>query len=237
MDWHARLGSKLVSLEEAIAHVRTGATVGIAPFTTTPATLCGGLAAAARAGRVSHLQIQHLAALFPWTEPALQGRVRLLDNYATPANRAACHRGEMDYLPIGLWRSHALPDGVRPDPDVFFVPVSPPDAAGFCSFGTGVWMSPLLVAGAKCVVAEVQEDFIRTGGENFVHVDQIDWFVEIRDAGGIHAGGLPVHGPAEHHRLAAASWCGEFDQLVPVAGDKPFATNGGGKVGGAAGQR
>jgi acyl-CoA hydrolase len=180
MDWHARLGSKLVSLEEAIAHVRTGATVGIAPFTTTPATLCGGLAAAARAGRVSHLQIQHLAALFPWTEPALQGRVRLLDNYATPANRAACHRGEMDYLPIGLWRSHALPDGVRPDPDVFFVPVSPPDAAGFCSFGTGVWMSPLLVAGAKCVVAEVQEDFIRTGGENFVHVDQIDWFVEGR---------------------------------------------------------
>jgi acyl-CoA hydrolase len=178
MDWRARLGSKLVSLEEAISHVTPGATVGIAPFTTTPATLCEGLAARARARGVTDVRVEHLAALFPWTEPELQGSLRLLDNYATPPNRAACHRGEMDYLPIGLWRSHELPAGVRRDPDVFFVPVSPPDAAGYCSFGTGVWMSPIVVAGAKCVVAEIQEDFIRTGGENFVHVDQIDWFVE-----------------------------------------------------------
>ncbi len=187
MDWRARLGPKLVSLEEALAHVAPGATVGIAPFTTTPLTLCEGLAERARAGRVADLRVEHLAALFPWTDPELLGALRLLDNYATPPNRAACHQGAMDYLPIGLWRSHELPDGLTLDPDVFFVPVSPPDAAGFCSYGTGVWMSPTIVARAKCVVAEVQEDFIRTGGENFVHVDQIHCFVE---------GKAPVPAPA-----------------------------------------
>jgi acyl-CoA hydrolase len=178
MDWRARLGSKLVSLDAAIGRVSSGDTVGVAPFTTSPITLCNGLIARGRAGGLENVRVEHLASLVSWTEPDLQGAFRLVDNYATPPNRAACHAGDMDYLPIGLWRSHVLPDGVTPDPDFFLVPVSPPDANGWCSFGTGVWMSPILVDGAKTVIAEVQEDFIRTGGENHVHVDQIDWFVE-----------------------------------------------------------
>jgi 4-hydroxybutyrate CoA-transferase len=180
MDWRSRLGRKLVSAEEAVSHVRPGATVAIAPYTTTPATLCEALAARGRAGELADVRIEHLASLFRWTAPDLRGAFRLRDNYATPHNREACHAGEVDYLPIGLWRSHSLPDGLTPDPDVYLVPVSPPDARGFCSFGSGVWMSPTLVAGAGLAVAEVQEDFIRTGGENFVHVDQIDWFAEGR---------------------------------------------------------
>ena len=180
MDWRSRLGSKLVSLEEAVSHVASGATVAVAPYTTTPVTLCEGLAARGRVGGLADVRIEHLASLFCWTALDLRGVFRLRDNYATPHNREACHAGEVDYLPIGLWRSHALPDGLTPDPDVFLVPVSPPDARGWCSFGSGVWMSPTVVAGARLVVAEVQEDFIRTGGENFVHVDQIDWFTDGR---------------------------------------------------------
>jgi len=131
-----------------------------------------------RKGGLENVQVHHLASAVCWTEPELRGVFRLRDNYATPANRAACHAGESDYLPIGLFRSHELPDGVAQHADVFLVPVSPPDAAGYCSFGPGVWMSPTMVRSAKLVIAEVQEDFIRTGGENFVHVDEIDWFVE-----------------------------------------------------------
>ncbi len=164
MDWRSRLGTKLVSLQEAVSHVASGATVAVAPFTTTPVTLCEALASRGRAGGVSDVRIEHLASLFCWTDPGLRGVFRLVDNYATPPNREACHAGEVDYLPIGLWRSHTVPDGLTRDPDVFFVPVSPPDERGFCSFGSGVWLSPTLVVGAKLVVAEVQEDFIRTGG-------------------------------------------------------------------------
>jgi acyl-CoA hydrolase/class 3 adenylate cyclase len=178
MDWRSRLGGRLVSAEEAVSHVASGATVGVAPFTTTPVTLCEGLVARGRASGLSDVRIEHPASLFCWTEPDLRGVFRLRDNYATVHNREACHAGEVDYLPIGLWRSHAVPDGLTPDPDVFLVPVSPPDARGYCSYGTGVWFSPTVVQGAKLVLAEVQADFIRTGGENHVHVDQIDWFVE-----------------------------------------------------------
>lgn len=177
-DWRSSLGPKLVSLEDAVGRVESGQTVAVAPFTRSPTTLCHGLIERGRKGGLSNVRVDHLASAVCWTEPELQGVFRLRDNYATPANRAACHAGASDYLPIGLYRAYELPDGVSSRPDVFLVPTSPPDEHGMCSFGSGVWMSPTLVEGARLVIAEVQEDFIRTGGENFVHVDQIDLFVE-----------------------------------------------------------
>jgi hypothetical protein len=38
-------------------------------------------------------------------------------------------------------------------------------------------MSPTMARAAQCVIAEVQEDFIRTGGENYIHMDEIDWYL------------------------------------------------------------
>lgn len=203
MDWRSGLGSKLVSLDEAVSHVASGMTVGVAPFTSTPTTLCEGLRRRGRADGLENVRVEHLAALFGWTDPDLRGVFRLLDNYATPPNREACAAGAMDYLPIGLWRSYEVPDGLTRDPDVFLVPVSPPDARGHCSFGPGVWMSPTLVAGARCVVAEVREDFIRTGGDNFVHIDQIDWFTE----GSPPEGGPPVAPPSDEEVAQAEAIC------------------------------
>jgi 4-hydroxybutyrate CoA-transferase len=178
MDWRQRLGKKLTDLETAVSHIESGQTIAAAPFTSSPATLCHGLMERGRKGEIENVNVHHLASAVCWTEPEFEGVFRLRDNYATPANRAACHEGRTDYLPIGFFRSHELPDGVVQEPDAFLVPVSPPNEGGYCSYGPGVWMSPTMVQRAKLVVAEVQEDFIRTGGENFVHVNEIDWFVE-----------------------------------------------------------
>ncbi len=177
-DWRGRLGSKLVSLEDAVSRVESGMTVAASPFTCSPITLGRGLMERARKGGLENIRVDHLASAIPWTDPEVRHVFRLRDNYATPANREACHAGETDYLPIGLFRQYELPAGVQQEPDIFLVPVSPPNELGYCSFGPGVWMSPLCVERAKVVIAEVHEDFIRTGGENYVHVDQIDFFVE-----------------------------------------------------------
>ena len=112
MGWRERCGAKLVPLEMATKHIRSGDTVAVAPFTTTPFTLCKALIELGRKGGLERVRIEHLAALVCWTEPDLKGVFELLDNYATPANRAACHAGEMDYLPIGVWKSYELPAGV-----------------------------------------------------------------------------------------------------------------------------
>ncbi len=67
---------------------------------------------------------------------------------------------------------------MHPEPDFFLVPLSPPDARGYCSFGSGVWMSLTAARKAKRVIAEIQPDFIRTGGDNYIHIDQVDLFIE-----------------------------------------------------------
>jgi acyl-CoA hydrolase len=141
--------------------------------------LCEGLKAYGTRVGLTDVRVEHLAAFVSWTDSdEVRSTFRLADNYATPPNRPAVHAGQTDYLPIGLWRSHEVPLGLTPEPDVFLVPVSPPDAHGFCSFGPGVWLSKTFTRNARYVVAEVHEDFIRTGGENYVHVDEIDRFVE-----------------------------------------------------------
>ena len=177
-SWRDRLGAKLVDLPAAVGRVESGQTLAIAPYTSTPFTLCDALAERGRKGELERVRIDHLASLTCWTSDDLKGAFELHDNYATPPNREACHAGDMEYLPVGLWKSYELPPGVSPEPDVFLVPVSPPNAAGFCSFGPGVWMSRTMSQRARLVIAEIQPDFIRTFGENYIHVDEIDLFVE-----------------------------------------------------------
>ncbi len=177
MSWQDQCKSKLATPAAAAATVESGQVVHVAPYSTTPLTLCNALKQHAMSGAVEDLRIDHPAAACSWTEVELEGRLRLKDNYATPPNRIQCHAGAMDYLPVGIWKSWEIPPGFHQNPDVFLVPVSPPNELGFCSFGSGVWLSPTVKKKAKRVIAEVHEDFIRTGGENFIHVDEIDLFV------------------------------------------------------------
>jgi acyl-CoA hydrolase len=167
----------LVTPAEAVARIRPGDVVAVAPFTCTPQTLCQALIERVRGG-LSGIRIDHPAALSPWCEPDVLPGIELHDNYATPFNRAAVHAGAVEYLPIGLWQTDTVPPGFTSRPDVFLVPVSPPDRHGWCSFGPGVWLSGTLARNAAIVIAEVHEDFIRTGGENHVHIDRLDVLCE-----------------------------------------------------------
>ena len=90
-----------------------------------------------------------------------------------------------------------------PKPDVFLVPVSPPNKHGYCSFGSGVWLSRTVAAKAGRVIAEVHDDFIRTGGENFIHVDEIDLMVESQAV----VGGPPLPPPSEEDVAAVEVIC------------------------------
>jgi 4-hydroxybutyrate CoA-transferase len=145
------------------------------------------------------VRVDHAAALFCWTAPELRGAFSLHDNFATPLNRTAIQDGQADYLPISVWQSGVTPPHYDPHPDFYLVPISPPDAHGYCSYGPGVWLSPGLVRGAHCVIGEVHPEFIRTGGDNFVHASEIDWFVEADPA----LAAAPPGAPPSPEELAA----------------------------------
>lgn len=180
-NYRDQLGDKLVSVEQAVGLIESDSIVGAAAYSCTPMTLCQGLADRAERGEVEGIRVEHVAAFFPWTDARWAHAFHLVDTYATPANRAACVAGEIGHVPVGPWRAHEAPAGWSSTPDTYLVPVSPPNAQGYCSFGPGVWFSGPLVRGAKRVIAEIHPEFIRTGGENYVHIDQIDYFVDVRE--------------------------------------------------------
>ena len=201
MDWKAQAGDKLMSPEEAVSVVKSGDRVGIAPFTTTPFTLCDALFA--RCGELENLRIDHPAALFAWITAEGETSHVVTDNYATPLNRDLVNAGRMEYLPIGRWRQDEVPGGFSAEPDVFMVPLSPPDKHGYCSFGPGLWLSKRLVQNAKTVVAEVHENFIRTGGDNFIHISEIDRICE----GVRPTGNLPIPPRTEEETFVTEVAC------------------------------
>ena len=178
MNWRDQCREKLVTADEAVKHINAGDIVAVAPYICTPNTLCNALIRRIRSDGLRNVRIDHPASLSPWCEPDVLGAIELHDNYATPLNRAAVHAGTVDYLPVGLWKTDSVPDGFTSHRDVFLVPVSPPDRHGYCSFGPGVWLSVTLARNAKYVIGEVHEDFIRTGGENYIRLDQLDRLVE-----------------------------------------------------------
>jgi len=172
MNWQAMVGEKLVSPAEAVNVVQSGHRVNVAPFTTTPFTLCQALYD--RRSELENVRIDHSAGLFAWMRADEETPFQSRDNYATPLNRDLVNSGVVDYLPIGRWREDEVPAGFDGEIDIFMVPLSPPDPHGYCSFGPGVWLSKRVAGIAKTVVAEIHENFIRTGGDNYLHISQID---------------------------------------------------------------
>jgi len=154
--WRDRQRERLATADQALRAVRPGDTVAVASFSNTPHTLCRALAA--RAGELRGVRVDHLASLFPWDPDAFA----LTTNYATAADRVAVNAGRVGYLPISHWHADALPPGVSPTPDVYLVPVSPPDAEGRCSFGTGAWFSPAYCRFRHLVPAEEPTGMVTT---------------------------------------------------------------------------
>ena len=186
MNWREMVSDKLMSPADAVRAVKSGDTVAIAAINCTPYTLCQALYD--RRAELSDVRVDHPAPLFAWVQPGDEGPFTLHDLYTTPADRAAANAGELEYHPVARWRSDLPPDGFVARPDVYMLPVSPPDRHGYCSFGPGVFFSPTFCRSAGTVIAEVHENFIRTGGDNYVHVSQLARLCEAAAP----SGALPV---------------------------------------------
>lgn len=113
---------------------------------------------------------------FGWYEPGWEEFFKIALFLPTPMCQNAVDTGRVDLNPGVLFPGNDLAE-LR-DPDFLLVEVSPPDENGYCSFGQSLWNKKAQVARAKVVIAEVNRNVIRTYGENYVHVSEIDYFVE-----------------------------------------------------------
>src|SRR5262245_18170371 len=174
MDWRERCGKKLVSTREAMKIVQNGDTVQVNWLHATPVTLSQALLDGK--DELRDVKVGVIGPLFDWNQPGIDKAFTLQTPYLGVTTRPPMAEGKVDFIPVAYYRHRELPPGLNCD--VYLTPVSPPDKHGYCSFGTGLFMSKSMVASARAVIGEVHENFIRTGGENYIHVSEITHFVE-----------------------------------------------------------
>ena len=156
--------------------VKSGDTVWIGVLNSTATTLAQGLAE--RAADLRDVTVYNALSSFNWDRPDLHGHIHLVSGYTGPMDRQAVNEGRADYLFQAGFRTGRMPHGWHRPYDVAALPISPPDDDGYCSFGGAVFFSPVVVDLAPVLVGEIHHEFIRTGGDNRVHISRFQALCE-----------------------------------------------------------
>lgn len=179
-NWRERHTGKLCTMAEAVSVVRSGDVIYAGGWTSVPAQLC--LALQARHAELRDVAVYTFLTPVNWDLPECRGVFSTRSLYAGPYERAGIRAGNIECYPATQWRAGKPPPGLDVEFDHMLVPISPPDEDGWCSFGGGVWFGPTLVPHAKNMIGEVHPEFIRTGGENRIHITRFSAIAEVSAA-------------------------------------------------------
>ena len=175
MNWEEELKKKLISYEEAAKLIKSGDFLLIATGYE-PAGICYALA-----GRMDELKgvriVPGLAGRdFAYYDAGWEDSFLITPLYVMPATAQGMAEKRSDFIVVDMLANtyEDLEEGI----DVLLLTVSPPDNNGFCSFGGSVWNKQEQIKAAKLVLAELNPYFIRTYGDNFAHISEIDYFTE-----------------------------------------------------------
>lgn len=180
MDWRQEYRRKLVSPQEAARLVKSGSRILIPPASEAIAL---ERALADRKGELTDVVITHGGPQeeCDWYSIEGKGSFSFEIQYVRGPARAMMDERNCDFAPFAYSLQFKSARDKRRGArrwDFLFVPVSPPDKEGFCSFGHALWYKKSALECADTVVAEVDASLIRTHGDNRVRVSEIDYFVE-----------------------------------------------------------
>ena len=176
IDWQEDYQRRLVSAEEAVSHIKSGDRVF---FTAGRQPQALGLALASRKDDLRGVMVVVPTPDrdFGWYDRGWDESFDIVIGFGMPIVWEMMSERRCDMAISGLTGVESAQADAG-EIDVLFLEVSPPDEHGFCSFGQSVWNKREQVMAAKLVMAEVNSRLIRTYGDNYIHVSEIDYFVE-----------------------------------------------------------
>lgn len=170
---------KFVSAAEAVSIVQSGDRVYIHPGCAVPEILVSAMVD--RAPELRDVEVCHLLGVgdAAYVAPSMRGHFRHNAFFIGKNVRPAVCDGRADFTPIFLSEIPALLQSGKYPLDVAMIQVSPPDEHGYCSFGVGVECTKTATEVAKIVIAQINPNMPRTLGDSFIHINQIDYAVEV----------------------------------------------------------
>ncbi|MFI3331602.1 MAG: acetyl-CoA hydrolase/transferase C-terminal domain-containing protein [Rikenellaceae bacterium] len=171
---------KFISAQEAVKVIKSHDHIHLSSVASAPQCLIKAMVERGENGEFKHVRIHHLhtEGPAPYADEKFEGTFQL-DSFFVGGNvRKVTQSGYADYIPVflsetqKLYRSGTLPCNVA------MIQVSTPDKHGYVSLGTSVDATLAAVECADTVIAVVNKYVPRAFGDAFIHVDQIDLFVQ-----------------------------------------------------------
>ncbi|MCP5483617.1 MAG: acetyl-CoA hydrolase/transferase family protein [Spirochaetales bacterium] len=175
MHWQEHYTKRSVSAAQAVSHIENGHRVFLMGNAALPSSLVKALIERDR--ELSEIELNHLLV---FGKDPFAGCQALRNNawFLGPGVREAVKRGQADYIPIFLSEIAMLVRGGEWPIDVALLNLSPPDRYGFMSYGIETSVSKPCAEAASIVIAQVNRRMPRAMGDCFIHVQDVDWFVE-----------------------------------------------------------
>ncbi len=179
--WQHTYRDKLISAEQAARLTQSGQLVRL-HIGKPPIPILDALAK--RNGQLESVTLIQCYPLYShpiWNEPGYDQSFHLIVDYVGAGCRQGMQKHYVDFLPLDYPQYAKQAEDGRTNTwqaDIFYGVVSPPDERGYCSFGNALWYNKDAARAARCFVAEVDPTFIRTHGDNWIHVSEIDYLVE-----------------------------------------------------------
>jgi len=177
--WVKKYSSRLVTADEAVKIIKSNDKIIVQPGCAAPLELINAMVR--RKDELSNIEIFHILVVgdIPYTKPGMEKHFKHKAFFIGANARTAINEGRAEYIPIFLSEVTMLFKRGVIQADVAMIHVSPPDEHGFCSFGIDVGNIKTPAEKAKCVIAQVNKHMPRALGNSFIHVNKLDFIVEI----------------------------------------------------------
>jgi len=176
--WQSIVSSRRRTAEQAVAVIESGQMVFLSGNCAVPQVVLQALVE--RAPELHNIQIVQVLTIgnSDYVSPEIADHLRVNSLFISPNIREAVNEGRTDFTPVFLSEIPALYNRELPI-DVALIQVSPPDPHGFCSFGVEVGVTKAAAQAAHVVIAEINPNMPRTLGDSFIHINDLDYIVEV----------------------------------------------------------
>ncbi len=179
--WVKRYNSRLVSADEAVKVIKSKDKLIIQPGCAAPFELINAMVR--RKDELNDVEIYHILVVgdIPYAKLGMEKHFKHKAFFIGANARPAVNEGRAEFIPIFLSEVTMLFKRGVIQADVALIHVSPPDEHGFCSYGIDVGNIKTPAEKAKCVIAQVNKNMPRALGNSFIHVNKIDFIVEVNE--------------------------------------------------------
>ena len=175
MNWKDRI----VTAEDAAAKVLSGQRIFLTGNCSTPQQFLAALHD--RYQQLHSVEIVQLLDLGAgdYITAEMADHIRINSLFISGKVRKMVNDGLADFTPVFLSDIPHLFKSGRLVLDIAVIHVSPPDEHGYCSYGIEVGATKSAAESAGIVIAEINPKMPRVLGDSFIHVSQIDYFIEV----------------------------------------------------------